>query len=327
MTKNNLLLFIAVLAGVSIYYVNLPKHRAPVSGLPTPKIKGEQASTASIINSADLESIELKQVTVSQDDVQANFLFSIEKSLRLKNEQERINQVSHYIVKWIEQDPYFCLSWLLSQPQNTEISLYINKAIQALIVFDLDRSGQVILDFEQLRTNQSLVNEYITSAVKIDPYATLEWVRYIDNRQVYKDAELVLLQTWANQSPLNMLDYVIATDEISASNRQQALTHAALQLSKNKPQNLVDDFYAYPQEVQPSLAYSIVSQWPAESLDEVFEWLYLLDEGDVKDQAIRSYIDYVGVENSSSQVRNLIDKVKNSSERKALKARFIALNV
>ncbi|MDQ9090339.1 hypothetical protein RC083_01890 [Pseudoalteromonas haloplanktis] len=327
MTKKNLLLIMAVLAGLSIYYVNIQKNLPSVSDLPTPKNKGEQASTASIINSADLDNLELKQVTISQDEVQANYLFSIEKSLRLKNEQERINQVSHYIVKWIEQDPYFCLSWLLSQPQNTEISLYTNKAIQALIVFDLDRSGQVILDFEQLRTNQSLVNEYITAAVKIDPYATLEWLHYIDNRQVYKDAELVLLQTWANQSPLNMLDYVIATDEISASSRQQALTHAALQLSKNKPQNLVDDFYSYPQEVQPNLAYSIVSQWPAQNLDELLEWLYLLDEGDVKDQAIRSYIDYVGVENPSSQMRYLIDKVKNSSERKALKARFIAFNV
>nr|BAJ61958.1 kappa-carrageenase like protein [Pseudoalteromonas tetraodonis] len=244
----------------------------------------------------------------------------LDKALLIKDKELRIKTISNHLLNWAKDAPYECVHWLDEQYETPEYMLYVSQVIHFLITDDLSLAGSIILNFEILHSDQSIVDDYLSSQVAVSPYDGIEWLNNLNNEKIKQEAEFRLLQSWANLDPTQLLNYLEVHTEI-AGNKRHIIQHQLAQtLTKNNSQQVQDEFYSYPPSFQPNLAYSVISQWPEHELSDAREWIFTLEGEQSKYFAIKSYIDYTG--SSSANLNELIEQIHNPTLRAYLLERL-----
>lgn len=244
----------------------------------------------------------------------------LDKALLIRDKELRIKTISNHLLNWAKEAPLECVHWLSEQYKAPEHMLYISQVIHFLITDNLPVAGDIILNFEILHSDQSIVDDYLSSQVAVSPYDGIEWLNNLSNEKIKQEAELRLLQTWAKLGPMQLLNYLEVHTEIAGNNRHIIQHQLAQTLTKNNSKQVQDEFYSYPSSFQPNLAYSVISQWPEHELSDAREWIFTLEGEQSKYFAIKSYIDYTGT--SSANMNELIEQIHSSKLRAHLLERL-----
>jgi len=244
----------------------------------------------------------------------------LDKALLIKDKELRIKTLSNYLLNWAKEAPYECVHWLDEQYKTLEQALYMSKVIHFLITDNLPVAGRIILNFERLHSDQSIVDDYLSSQVAVSPYDAIEWLNNLDNEKMKQEVKLRLLQNWAKLEPAQLLNYLEVHTEITANNRYLIQQQLAQVLIKKSSQQIQDEFYSYPSSFQPNLAYSVISQWPEHELSDAREWIFTLEGEQSKYFAIKSYIDYTGT--STANMNELIEQIHSPKLRAHLLERL-----
>ncbi|KPV98973.1 hypothetical protein [Pseudoalteromonas sp. P1-11] len=244
----------------------------------------------------------------------------LDKALLIKDKELRIKTISNHLINWAKEAPFECVHWLDEQSKTPEQALYISKVIHFLITDNLPVAGRIILNFERLHSDQSIVDDYLSSQVAVSPYDAIEWLNNLDNEKMKQEVKLRLLQNWAKLEPAQLLNYLEVHTDITANNRYLIQQQLAQVLIKKSSQQIQDEFYSYPSSFQPNLAYSVISQWPEHELSDAREWIFTLEGEQSKYFAIKSYIDYTG--KSSANMNELIQQIHSPKLRAHLLERL-----
>lgn len=246
------------------------------------------------------------------------FIEQLDQATQITSFHQRAPLIKMLLAQWAKQDIQAVLSWLEQQPESHELGEYYSPIIQYYMQLDAYDAGELILTLPNFDAIPSIISHYVDYLVKIDVDSALAWVEDITEPFARQNATQQLLNTWARISPQDAILFLTENSQLEEHTRSAAMTTVANTLSRQSHDDTVTLLHQYPDDIQPKLAYSVISHWPITEADNAIDWIYTLD-GALKDEAIHSYIDYFGVSEQPEISFNLSTNIANTE----LKSRLL----
>ncbi|MEZ9235723.1 hypothetical protein [Shewanella sp. 10N.286.52.A9] len=252
----------------------------------------------------------------------SNFIARLEQANQIASFEQRAPIIKNLLQQWSNHDIHAVLHWLQQQPITNELGEYYSPVLQRYMQEDELGAGEMILSLPAFDVMPSIIAHYINHLTHKDVEAALLWVDSIHDDLSKQQATQSLLNAWSQQAPLEVMQYLSDNSQISENVSQNAMISIANQLSKQQHQASIDAIHQYPEVLQTKLVYSLLTHWPISDAANAIEWINTLDGG-LKNEAIRSYIDYFGVSQQPEVSFELATNMVNHPLKSALLLRVL----
>lgn len=263
---------------------------------------------------ANVEKSELsKQISLKSID---EYYLALTQAMELVDATERTSSVSLLLTTLSNQHTISdAFNWLLLQEQSTEIGEYYFRLLKDYITVNPSHAGDIILSLSNFDAKQSIVNEYVHQLALKDPLIALAWSNNLQEESLKHSAQQQTFKAWLIASPKESLDYLSTFNELNEYLKSDIISQAANNISRKDYADTAQNLYQYPEQYRGKIAYSVISYWPDDKLDQAMLWITTLDNGTAKNLAIKSYVDKTGIQQGAATTFDLIETVNNQELR------------
>ena len=200
----------------------------------------------------------------------AEFLEHNTASLASPNEAQ-LQMVTHIATAWIEQEGVNALDNVLdSLPTQSAIWNTSNEVIRHLSVADPQQAFDLAIHLRS-RGTVGFVEQVALAWTNDDPWSAFNAVSSVDARNLQRNLQARVLDTWSYSDPKALLDRAGAFPE----NLQQLVRKKALiSLSRNSPQDAAEMvFEMEDQATRDEIALAIARSWSTSDITSVLHWI------------------------------------------------------
>lgn len=263
---------------------------------PTPQIERVEKLTPNMRQSekqSHLAVVNESLTPLPSEEIKNDYINDLSYALSIENNPRRVSIVKSILNEWFNVNNAKVINWLLNQEKTTEMGEYLQYILQKSMLNNLIEAGEIIVDLPNFDAKQSIINDYLTQLTPLNPDLALSWSFKLGSEYI-NNAQSALFEIWAANDPETVLDYLLIYNEIDETVKQNVLIATANQFASQDPIQFSAMFWQYPEKYHPQFVYSIIANWPKNKLTQAKHWIDSIDDGQLKNQAIKSYIDYVG---------------------------------
>lgn len=270
---------------------------------------------------SETASIKIKHNTKISD--QYELIEKLDRTMKIEGLNERSKEVYRLLAYAEAHNIMQIIDWLSTQEQTTEVGEYYFPLLQKLAKYNHEAAGDVILSLTNFDAKASIVSDYAHNLAVTEPLKTIAWLDNINETDIRDFAKIEVFNVWFDNNLEQALDVLYLDSTVNFAIKNQIISKAASKICKQDPLLTAELISQFSYRLQPEIAYSVISFWPQDKLDQAIAWINTLANVKNKDRAITSYIDSTGIRQNLRESLLLTEGVNNVELRNQLQSRLI----
>lgn len=219
------------------------------------------------------------------------------------------------LITLAEKDVEAAIAWIGAEAKIESRSYLYVAVIESYMTDNVYAAGELILSLADLGAKEELAAVYVSQLLQESPEQALDWADGISDESIKSAAKIRVLESMLDTSPVTVLDHVpFVLAEAAPQDVESIITQAAYRMGTEEGVIATSSIEQYSEEIQPIIAYGVVSGWMETDSVAAQAWVQSLGAGETKDNAILSFIDHSGVKNSSD-LMHLAEEIDNPETR------------
>jgi hypothetical protein len=231
------------------------------------------------------------------------------------------------IEEWARKDAMTVYAWLDEQAA-TEVLQALKYRVIDILIEQATQSSEVlshlILDVEDVGSKSRLAEQYTRAVMKQDPKLALLWINNVTEPRLRNELQAAVFNHILDISPHQVLEAIEYESDVDDDLKKDFARTAASLMSSHKPSELAFSLVQYDDSIQPSIAYSVASNWSKINELEAKNWIETMSDGNTKDGAITGYINSVDATYMNSAL-GLAEQISDESNRSLMISRVFKM--
>lgn len=233
----------------------------------------------------------------------------------LLNNGNNFSEVESLLKQWASIDIVLAEEWLNNLSDSEQKNALYYSFLREYMKQDMSAAGNMILAIDDQNLQIDLLIEYVPILASNNLNQAINWASNLSGN-AREQAYLQSMQAIALNSPeqaletLSWLNLSPQSEEVAA-----VISQIGYQLSTHSKEPAIDKLWLYSEELQPQIAYGIISDWVSNDKAAVANWIDSLQSSPLKDKAIESYINHAYDPSSLQQFFTLAEQITNQDTR------------
>ncbi|MGJ8634974.1 MAG: hypothetical protein ACSHX7_13740 [Luteolibacter sp.] len=226
---------------------------------------------------------------------------------------QRNQLLSLTLNEWAKQDIHGAFDWIESAEITPQFKHIYNEVMGNYIEQDPVEAARLVSKMFSGSNKVSFAPQIATKLAEKDVGQALEWLETLDG-DAKKYAHLGVMDRWASgENGGEALDYLLKNSD--NPDYEELFSIVAVKLARKNPEELVNSFDSMSESDQKIAAHQLASVYSTDNPERGLEWIEGLENGAVKDEALKSTL-YSYKNSNVSHAFVLSESISNSALRK-----------